>query len=274
MSTFSTSWTTARVRRLAGELVLEAYGRIGQALRGMPPVENGTLVRILGGPLRGYLLALPDLERPSYALGTYERHVTRALDRLIQPGDVVFDVGAHVGYLTLLTSFLVGPSGSVLAFEPDVRSRAALKRNLELNAATNVIVDERIVAHAAGAVRFARYGYSSIGHIAGEWVPGDATVAMLPSVALDDVVYREGRRAPRLIKIDAEGAEAAVLLGATRLLAEQRPFVIAEVREGPVFEAVADLMRCHGYRWLTLGARRVGQASRTWLGELLFVPHG
>lgn len=83
----------------------------------------------------------------------------------IQPGDVVFDVGAHVGYYTLLAAIHTGPKGKVYAFEPVPRNLAFLRKHLALNRIGNAEVVEAAVSSAAGLVRFDEMPSSSMGHI-------------------------------------------------------------------------------------------------------------
>ena len=84
----------------------------------------------------------------------YEVEEVAAVRRLVRPGDLVFDVGAHVGFYTTMFSRLVG-DGAVVAFEPDVINLELLQRNLERNRARNVVVRSQAVSDASGERRFA-----------------------------------------------------------------------------------------------------------------------
>lgn len=204
---------------------------------------------MLAGPLRGLSLAVPDLERPSYALGMYEPHVVATIRQILQSGETAYDVGAHVGYHTLVMARRVGESGRVLAFEPDARNRRLLEHNLRTNGLSQVSVDGRALAEASGEHLFASYGYSSVGHLFHEGTRADATLTRIEVTCLDALVFGEGQPPPRLVKLDVEGAEGAGLRGAERVLAEVRPALIVEVRPGPVLEDVAATLDRHGYVW-------------------------
>jgi len=105
-------------------------------------------VEIAAGHLRGLRFAL-DLQLEKYLwLGTYEPWVCAAIERYLHPGDVAWDVGAFIGYHTLLMSRRV-EAGWVLALEPDPRNAERLRRNLALNGVTDV----EILPVAAGARR-------------------------------------------------------------------------------------------------------------------------
>lgn len=170
---------------------------------------------ILRGPLQGarWLLAT----RISFFLGTYEPEQTAAFQQAVRPGSVVYDVGAHFGYYSLLASRLTGPSGRVIALEPSPRNLAALRRHLELNHADNVTVVETAVADREGEARFDNRAGSGVGHLSTE---GPLTVSVTTLEALT------GRfPTPNVIKIDVEGAEEAVLAGGRGLLQRVRPAI-------------------------------------------------
>ncbi len=170
---------------------------------------------ILRGPLQGarWLLAT----RISFFLGTYEPEQTAAFQQAVRPGSVVYDVGAHFGYYSLLASRLAGPSGRVIALEPSPRNLAVLRRHLELNHAGNVTVVETAVADREGEARFDNRAGSGVGHLAPEGpliVPVTTLEALAGRFPLPDV-----------IKIDVEGAEEAALAEGRGLLQRARPAI-------------------------------------------------
>jgi FkbM family methyltransferase len=151
-----------------------------------------------------------------------------AADR-VGKGSTVFDVGAHLGESALLFSELVGPSGKVVAFEPDPVACRSLRTNLELNAITNVRAEEMSVSDRAGKILLATDRFGS----------GRATIvrprargARLKEVDVDSTTldqYSESHGlSPDWIKIDAEGAESLVVDGMPRLIEESHPSVILE----------------------------------------------
>src|ERR1700687_3249539 len=87
-------------------------------------------LRILGGPLRGTYVLAPALTRLSFALGPYHRHVVAVMEQFVVEGAPAYDLGAHMGYFSLLLARLVGPAGNVFSFEPDPRNLRALRRNI------------------------------------------------------------------------------------------------------------------------------------------------
>lgn len=150
----------------------------------------------------------------------WEQPVVDAFARTIRPGDVVYDVGAWIGPYTLLASRLTGPTGRVLAFEPDPVARAQLERNLALNGAANVQVFPIALGNRDGSARLSGGG--------SEARVGETGDHAIETADLAGFVAREGH--PDVIKIDIEGGEINL---ATNVIGEARA-VFLEVHV-PVF---------------------------------------
>lgn len=251
------------------ERVLSGYSWVSERLSPWPGEPGLHQLRVWSGPLRGAYLRTPRLSRLSFALGTYQRHVALALQAHARPSTVAYDLGAHIGYFSIVLSRCVGPSGRVFAFEPDQTNVRALQRNLESSGASNVGVVPMVVSDTSGSVVFAAFEFSSVSHIATPRTPGDASLIDVPSTTLDDFVYRDGNPPPSLMKIDVEGAEARVLDGATRLLREARPVIVVEVSPRTI-EAVQGLLGGLGYRSTVLGGDSRSLAAAG-VGDLLFI---
>jgi FkbM family methyltransferase len=161
----------------------------------------------------------------------------------------VYDLGAHVGFYTLLFSRLVGPAGVVHAFEPVPRNISYLMRHLRLNRATNVRVQELAVTRQTGTVAFD----SSSGVSTGRVVPSAASkMSRVPAVSLDDFIYARGHESPDLIKMDVEGGESDVLAGMSRLLAERPPVLLVSVHGGSRWRECMVALASAGYTLLDL----------------------
>ncbi|HLY90434.1 MAG TPA: FkbM family methyltransferase [Acetobacteraceae bacterium] len=158
----------------------------------------------------------------------------------------VYDIGANVGYLTLVFSSLVGPSGHVAAFEPDPRTRRLLQQNICNNGAKNVRLYPYVVSDRNGIVNFATFEYSLVNHIATERTPADATVLSVQATSLDELVYGCNLLAPSVIKVDVEGAEERVLRGSSRILQRIKPVVIVETRSES-YDSIKAMADMHGY---------------------------
>jgi FkbM family methyltransferase len=156
-----------------------------------------------------------DIARDVCLVGSYEPQVTRVLTRLLSPGMTVVDVGANWGYFTLLAASRVGPTGRVVAFEPDPRMFRLLERNLALNAFPHV--EALPVAAGRSAEALTLEGYAADARNRGtsrvcDGEPADSTSFVVPSGRMDELLREQGCVID-LIKIDVEGTEDAVLDG-------------------------------------------------------------
>jgi FkbM family methyltransferase len=183
-------------------------------------------------------------------LGRHEAAINTALLDLVQPGMVVYDVGAHIGYTALLMAHGMGRDGAVMAYEPDPENFALLRRNAEINGLAEVVRPRAVaLGSAPGAGGLAR-GPSSVLTRVQPQVEGEVRIT-----TLDDEVFRDGMPAPDLIVIDVEGMELQVLAGASRVLAEIGPSVVCEDQR--CRDEVMAVMGAHGYRHQVLDAEHV-----------------
>lgn len=157
----------------------------------------------------------------------YEPHLTAKLRSVLGRGAVFVDVGANVGFFTLLAAGRVGPEGRVHAFEARADNVALLRRSLADNGFAQVDVHECAVSDRAGRLAFFASGtWYSNGRIVGDDEAGSEQLPRVPAVALDEVLAD----APRIdvIKMDIEGAEAKALAGMRGLLRRHRPLLLTE----------------------------------------------
>lgn len=151
--------------------------------------------------------------RRLFHFGVFEPNLTAWLTDQLRPGDTFLDVGANVGYFTLLASSLVGPAGRVIAVEASPSTFAALRRHLERNAATNV--------RAINAAAYDRVATLPIYHLPEEENTGGASLvreigpveAMVEAMPLAGMIADSERSRMRIVKIDIEGAELQALRG-------------------------------------------------------------
>jgi FkbM family methyltransferase len=157
----------------------------------------------------------------------YEPHLTRKLRALLAPGAVFVDVGANVGFFTLLAAARVGPKGRVHAFEARADNLELLRRSVEDNAFDNVELHRCAVADRAGSLAFFASGtWYSNGRIVGDAEAGSEWLPRVPAVALDEALA--GAERVDVIKMDIEGAEAKALAGMRGLLRRHRPVLLTE----------------------------------------------
>jgi FkbM family methyltransferase len=165
------------------------------------------------------------IQRHLYYFGLWEPNLTKFLAERLRPGDAFVDVGANVGYFSLQAARLVGDQGRVVAIEASPSLYARLLENLALNAVRNVRALNVAAADRTGRLRLYHgpadnQGGSTLLASATSGATFECEVAAQPLAAL---VTREEWRRARVIKIDVEGAEAAVAEGMAALLADARP---------------------------------------------------
>lgn len=153
---------------------------------------------------------------PSYrnfATGLYETDVTEQFLSLLSAGMTVVDVGANIGYYTLLASRLVGAEGRVYSFEPDPEAYTYLERNVSLNQCTNVAAVRKAAGNHVGSLGFIRPGPER-GFVS---TLGPQAIS-IDAVTLDAFFGGLAWPAVHLIKIDIEGSEEQALLGMQELV--------------------------------------------------------
>ena len=118
-------------------LDISEHGMLGRLARlSFRLLPSDAKMRILGGPLRGKRW-IAGSSNHSCWIGSYEHTKQKAFAAVVQPGDVVYDLGANVGFYSLLASVLVGPKGRVLSFEPLAENLVFLRKHITLNQTTN-----------------------------------------------------------------------------------------------------------------------------------------
>lgn len=170
------------------------------------------------------------VQQQIYEFGAYQPEVWAAIAAVLRPGDVLWDVGAHIGAVSIHAA-LDSRVRTFHAFEPDPRQLAALRLNLALNEARGrihpVALSDRRETRQLHLGPSANSGLSGLGAR-----PGAATIAIECRTA-DELVFDEGVDPPNLVKLDIEGWEPQVLRGMSRLLVERPPRAI-------VFEGAHD----------------------------------
>jgi FkbM family methyltransferase len=188
----------------------------------------------------------------SIAGGNLESAVQEAMVRHLGPGDVFYDIGANLGFFSLLAAHLSGlREGRVYAFEAAPDNAEAIRRNAALNEIANVEVIGKAVSDRAGRGRLQVVDDQSWSKLIeyGEH-PLTERVIDVELVAIDDLIRSGGLRPPAVVKIDVEGAEIAVLEGMRETIERHRPAIICELH-GTHSEFVA-AMEAHGYRLINL----------------------
>lgn len=177
-------------------------------------------VEMTRGPLAGWKLAFGD--SPAIWSGVHEPAIQALVEQQIRPGDVVYDVGAHIGYYALLSAKQMAGTGRVIAYEPEPASRALLQRNVDANGVAST-VEVRNVALGESSGRGTLLSFAHSGEATLQEGDGDVEVT-----TLDAEVYERGLPRPTVVIIDTEGMEAPIFRGGERTLREARPRIICE----------------------------------------------
>ena len=184
---------------------------------------------IIVGPGRG-LRFDPGPSNSDYASGDNELPVQEALVDHLQAGSVFYDIGANVGFLTVLGARLVGPQGTVYAFEPVPGNAAYVRQNAQANRFAQIQVFEKAVSNLSGAGELNLAKYSGGSALASVEPPPDTHGTLhVDVVTVDVLVDRDGLLPPDVVKIDVEGAEYEVLEGMAATAERYRPVIVVEV---------------------------------------------
>ena len=214
----------------------EPLGRLARwPLKAIP---KKLIVPILSGPNRGLWWISGSFIHGCW-LGWYEKPCVEFVASLIRPGMVAFDVGADVGYYTLLLARGVGPKGRVIAFEPNPFNLTYLKEHLRLNKIGNVEIVEAAVSDREGVAFFS-----------GEGAMGKLSQTGAPT----KIVQLDNYPRPDFIKMDIEGEETAALHGSANILAERHAVWFIAVH-GPAYIEIPALLASQNYtvKWVTQG---------------------
>lgn len=207
-------------------------------------------VRVAAGSLAGVALWLDLQSEKDYWLGTYEIELQEAVQHWVRPGMTVYDVGANIGYISLMLAKAVGAGGSVIAFEALPANVARLRQNTSGSPfGARIEVQHAAVVAQAGEVHFLVGPSGGTGKAQGS--AGRSNLAYqqqvsVPGISLDEFVYQQGHPAPQVIKLDIEGGEVLALPGMRRLLRQAQPRLLMELH-GPESAQAA---------WQELGAAR------------------
>lgn len=179
---------------------------------------KGIMLPIKAGPLKGMKWSISSGFH--FIKGHYEEFKTKSFISCIKPGDVIYDIGGHVGYYSILSSVLTGPTGKVFIFEPRPLNITFLKGHLKKNKIKNVSLIEAALSNEKGQRSFDENTGSGTGHLA---THGNLEV---PTISLDEFVEEKALPAPNFLKMDIEGGETKALEGARKTIEKSRPTLL------------------------------------------------
>ena len=214
------------------------------------------ILHVVKADVQGFIMELDarDLVTQSILLdGIWEPESTHVVETL-QEGDIFIDVGAQVGYYSLVASRRVGRTGRVVSVEPNPPTIERLQRNIRLNNATNVTIQQVACTDTEKTLHFFQSNVANTGESSfSEKNAHSKREIEVRGVPLDSIVRTLDLRRIDLVKIDVEGAELEVLRGMKESLAKYRPKLIVELQKetlenlGASLEEVYEFFRANGY---------------------------
>ena len=200
------------------------------------PSDRLYAFNVAGHQFSLYLHPSRDLvSRTLEATGSWEPFETQLFSRLIQPGDVVLDAGANLGYYTVIASQRVGEQGRVYAFEPDAENVRLLKKNVSINGLTNVVIVDKALSATAGEFAWYRNEHNfgdhrlyqdqglNLASTKVDTVNGDA---FFVEQAITMPSTRFNRAPIQFYKLDTQGSEWHILKGLEQTLARAGEFAM------------------------------------------------
>jgi FkbM family methyltransferase len=211
---------------------------------------------------------------------TFERGVEEAFLNVLHPGDVAYDIGANVGWYSMLAARRVGPTGEVIAFEPGLENAAHIKQNATINGFPNVFVVPAAVSDQDGWLTLLDRG-SLLSRLdkdddelqanrraqrereIRETIRGRIPV---PVLALDTWIPQAKQALPSVIKMDIQGAEIGALRGMKETLRSAKPTLIIELHQ--TRDSVLDLLDRFDYEHRALEIDLPTREAPNWVHVL------
>ena len=221
-----------------------------------------------------------------YLFGAFEPATVKVLKRLVKSGDTVLDIGANVGYISLVLAKCVGKNGKVFSFEPDSKNFALLNRNIALNPDCYIKPIALAVSDSHQPIRLyhAKFDFNAGAHSMLPSEKHSSDFVEIEATTIDEFVTSHGLKKVDVIKIDIEGAEMKAFNGMTETLRNSRPLIVCElceehqVRAGYTTQAVkkwmAETFDMQAFKVMESGRLTETPIEATHLADnIVFVPH-
>ena len=191
------------------------------------------VLKMRKGLFKGILLEIDLRNQLSLIFEAPESHLQEIVKKYINPGDIVFDIGANIGYVSIAISRIVGEYGQVYSFEAIPSTAERCQKNLSLNNCNNVTLINKALSDQCMTAEF-RIPDSGDTHAMASMVwhknASDVIIVEVDAIAIDlDKRFKD--LTPSFLKIDVEGAEGKVILGMQKLIAKNNPIIFIECSE-------------------------------------------
>jgi FkbM family methyltransferase len=209
-------------------VVASYLGSLEFARRGIMDADRGG--EIVLSAVEGFQIhsSLDDAAVGRYVrAGAYEPEVTAVFRRLLREGMNVVDIGANIGYFTMLSAHLVGATGHVTAVEPNRRNVRLIEASRRANGFDNITILQMAAGRQTGLLSLHSSHSNGTTSTLGDGVAAALAADTVACVRLDSIVER-GRKID-FIKIDVEGAEYTALLGCQEIIRRDHPVIVSEL---------------------------------------------
>jgi len=212
---------------------------LGKVLRSVLSLLPKTaVVPIIQGPCKGLKWIVGSGVHGMW-LGSYEADAQLLIKNCDIADTIAFDIGANVGFYSILFSRLVGPKGKVMSFEPFPRNVNYLKRHIEINSISNVEIHDMAIGNKNGLMRFDTKSHHAQGRI-GDTGEIEVNVHTLDSIEVPALPVS-------IMKIDVEGAEADVLQGGKLFFKKHRPIILLSTHGEKEVKDCKKILEEYGY---------------------------
>lgn len=205
----------------------------------------------------------------AYGLGTAEPAVQKALQLLLRPGMVAYDVGSNVGFLSVIMARLVGPTGQVICFDPLPANAQQTAHNARINGFGNMVVRQEAICDHDGMADLSVLEDPTWCILAKLDRADVVATINVPMRTIDSLVQAQQTPPPDLIKLDIERAEVGAIMGATQVLEKSRPLVLVELHDTQQW--VLPLLEKARYQVCILG-KAAPAAAATGQDHVLAIP--
>jgi FkbM family methyltransferase len=203
-------------------------------------IPKNAVLPILQGPGRGLRWIVRSYNHGCW-LGSYEFEKQAILSEIVRPGDVVYDVGAHVGYFSIIFAKLVGATGSVYAFEPMRENYDFILQHVAINKLSNVKATCAGIAASSGTACFTTPDHTATYHRT------NFGSVQVPVYNLEEYVRDNRLPAPHLIKMDIEGEEIYVIPSILNFVIRHRTKLLISTHENGSAGVLGKLLSANGY---------------------------
>lgn len=185
------------------------------------------ILKVKSGPLKGYKFSFTKNINNEYILGLYEKSLELKLHKILSKGNTFYDIGAHIGYFSLVASKFVGEKGNVFSFEPFPGNFKLLTDHIQINSIKNIFAYNYAVSDKNGVVYFTNdeNDMSNTYIESSPMFDTESEKIRCETITLDSLLERNEITLPDFVKIDVEGAEYDVLNGMQQILSKSKPVI-------------------------------------------------